>query len=266
MLRRSVLSLASFLCLSPPAIAGSAWDEVRPALFGDRQVEDGAGLIELISPYRATDDRQVPIAIKTHLPNGTTVKSATFVIDENPMPVSAAVHFDKPVSTVSVGANFRLNDPSPVHLVVEASGGKLCGAEAYVKTSGLGACASPPVRDPEEALASLGDIDIQDMTDTGNGTATQVERRARLSVMHPNHTGLQMNQITLHDILPRYIDRIAVKQGNEKLFHMEAGISLSEDPQIDFAFRLNGVADIDVGVRDTDKAEFSKSFPVQPQS
>ncbi len=266
MLRRKFLTLALLLGAAAPATAGGAWDEIRPALFGQKPIASGAGIIELVAPYRAGDDRQVPVEIRTNLPDGLTVRTATFVIDENPMPMSAAFHFDKPLEKVSVGANFRFNGPSPVHLIVEASDGTLYGVEGYVKTTGLGACASPPVRDPEEALADLGGMDLQDVTSTEAATATMVERRARLDIRHPNHTGLQMNQITLHYILPRYIDAIEVKQGGEKLFHVQAGISLSEDPAITFAYRMNGAATVDVRIRDTEKSEFTRSFQIQPQS
>jgi sulfur-oxidizing protein SoxY len=265
MLRRVFLSFAALALAPAAAMAGSAWDELRPRIFGPRPILDGTGMVELVSPYRAADDRQVPLAIKAKLREGLTVSKASLVIDENPMPLSAAFHFDKSVSEIAVGANFRFNGPSPVHLVIEASDGTLYGVESYVKTSGLGACASPPVRDPVEALADLGRMDLEDVTGRLSA-ATMIERRARLAIRHPNHTGLQMNQLTLHYVLPRYVDLIEVKQGDEMLFRLEAGISLSEDPRIDFAFRLNGASSLDIRIRDTDKAEFTKSFPLQPQS
>src|SRR5947209_10814259 len=90
---RGPLSLAGVLLSIAPALAGSAWDDIRPSAFGTRAIEDGSALIAFQAPYRAEDQRTVPIAAETAFKDGRKIKSITFIIDENPMPVAAAFRF-----------------------------------------------------------------------------------------------------------------------------------------------------------------------------
>ena len=241
------------------------WDEIKPAIFGDRAIHQGSPVnIVLTTPYRSNDDREVPVAVNAKFADGRTVRSVTIVIDENPMPVSAVVRFDDARRSFAIATNMRFNGPSPIRAVVETSDGKLYMREAYVKTSGLGACASPPVGDPKEALASLGQMELTNpLTDDENELRlTRVTQKARLAIKHPNLTGLQMDQITLQHIPARYISNIEIRQGDERLFTVESGISLSENPEIEFDYQLNGSGTIGVYARDTDGTEFRRQFPV----
>ena len=55
--------------------------------------------------------------------DGRKIKSITFIIDENPMPVAAAFRFGDNRERASLGLDIRLDQASPVCVAVEASGG-----------------------------------------------------------------------------------------------------------------------------------------------
>lgn len=220
------------------APAGEAWDELRPMIYGERAIEAAApGVLALSAPYRAADDREVPIAAEIALPEGERIAALTLVIDENPMPVSAVFDLDEPRARFSVLVNMRLDGPSPVRAVVETRSGRLLMAETMVKTRGLGACAAPPVTDPEAALASLGEMRVVPAGALAGRLAGAGAERARLEIRHPSHSGLQMDQVSLLHIPAHYVQTVEVWEGEARAFAMTGSISLSEDPEIEFSQR-----------------------------
>ncbi len=265
MFRRTVLAsaLLLFSISVNGALAGeAAWADIKPAIFGDRAILPATpGMLAMTTPYRSADDREVPVAVSASFADGRTVRAVTVVIDENPMPVSAVFRFDAPRRSVSIATHMRFDGPSPIRTIVEASDGRLYMSESYVKTSGLGACASPPVNNPEDALAWLGNMELVHRQ-APSGNMSSATRTARLKIMHPNLTGLQMDQITLQHIPARYISTIEVREGDEPVLTVESGIALSENPEIEFDYPLNGAETLSVYAKDTDGTEFRHDFPV----
>lgn len=241
-----------------PAAAGETWDGLKPMVYADRAIEDGRGIIVLDVPRRAEDDRRVPVSATASFADGRTVKSMAFILDENPMPVAANFRFDTPREKVGLGIEVRLNGQTPVRVVVEASDGKLYMAEQFVKTSGLGACAAPPVGDAVAALETLGNMSLAGLPLPAGDAFT---RKAKLEIKHPQHTGMQMNQITLLYIPARYLTEVEVRQGNEPVFTAETGFALAENPRIEFDYKVNGEDKLVVRVKDTEGAQFRKIFP-----
>lgn len=253
---------AALMAITAPLKAepGQSWPELKNILYKDAVILPAKSAITLTAPYRAEDDRFVPIDIRVQLPGGAKVKKLTFIIDENPMPVSAEFEISKPESRFFVSTKMRLNGPSPIRAIVEATDGKIYMAEKYVKTSGLGACASPPVGDPDELLNNLGRMQFSQIKADKTTRATSLYRRAHISIKHPNLTGLQMNQITLRYILARFIKKVKVRQGNQDLFTMTGSISFSENPELAFDYQLADGEKMEVTVEDTDKAVFKQTF------
>ena len=272
-MRAKTLSLALVAALvgTPAMAAGSigpssgmetnSWAELKSDVYGERPIEDAPeGLVTLDVPYRATDDRRVPVAASARFGDGRTVKSLSLIIDENPVPVSAVFEMDAPRDAFSTTVAMRLNGPSNVRAVVEASDGRLYMTHAFVKTSGLGACAAPPITGVEAALASLGQMELE-----GGSTLDRLKsaktREATLDIRHPQHSGMQMVQISLLYIPARYVDTVEAWQGDEKLFTMTGSISLSEDPSIAFPMP-EGDGDMRVRITDTEEEVFEKRFPL----
>jgi sulfur-oxidizing protein SoxY len=267
--RRVALFTVAVACvaLAGSAHAGSAWDDIRPAAFGDRAIQDGSGLLAFKAPYRAEDQRAMPLAVEAGFQDGRTVKSVTFIVDENPMPVAAAFRFADGRTRTALTVNVRLDHASPVRVVVEASDGVLYMAEKFVKASGLGVCAAPPIGDEREIARTMGQMQVADVTggDKSAGV-TRFRRSAALDIRHPQNTGMQMNQITLLYIPHRYVTSITVRQGEAKLFELEGSMTLSENPHIAFDYQVNGAGQLHVTVTDTSNATWEQAFAVGSDS
>jgi sulfur-oxidizing protein SoxY len=264
---RGALSLAGVLLSIGPALAGSAWDDVRPSAFGTRTIEDGSAFIALQSPYRAEDQRNVPLQVETAFKDGRKIKSVTFIVDENPMPVAAAFRFADNRDHAMLGIDIRLDHASPVRAVVEASDGALYMIEKFIKASGAGVCAAPPAGDPAVAAKTMGQMALTDLTgsDAAAG-ATRFHRAAELTIKHPQLTGMQMDQITLLYTPMRYVDAVEVRQGDEKLFDLEGSMTLSENPRISFDYQINGASTLKVRTKDTNETVWTKDFPAGSNS
>ncbi|MCR8548376.1 quinoprotein dehydrogenase-associated SoxYZ-like carrier [Salipiger sp. P9] len=232
-------ALAALLILTAlPAWAGEAWDSVRYQLYGDRAMLEGAGVIALDAPYRTANDARTRIAAQVAAPPGARIGKVSVVLDENPMPVSAVFTLKEPQQRFFFDTTLRINGPTPVHVVAEMSDGRLFVSEAFVKTSGQGACAAPPGTDPEAALATLGEMVL---TVTGDVPGSAAERLAGLAarlkrldvdISHPSHSGMQMDQITLLFLPMRYVERVEIQTDGGGYVEMTGSISLSENPQV----------------------------------
>ena len=65
-------------------------------------------------------------------------------------------------------------------------------------------------------------------------------------IRHPNNSGMQMDQLTRLYIPAHYIDKVEIRQGDDTIFVMEGGISLSEDPNFRFSYARTGAKTISV--------------------
>lgn len=264
-MRLASLLLSAVLAASAAHAGGYRtveWADLQAEIYGDREVLPAGAALTITAPVRATDDRRVPVEIAAETVDGSLIRSVSLIIDENPMPVSAVFEFERPHRAFRVAADMRLNGPTPVRAVIETVDGRLMMAETFVKTSGLGACAAPPVGDPEQAIASIGEMQAVEQSPIVRLGAEP--RTVRLEMSHPQHTGMQMDQITLHYILARYIEEVDVWAGDEKLFHLTGSISLSEDPAITFEVPDAGAESLRVRFKDTD-AEFERVLPLGHQ-
>lgn len=261
-----ICAAAGAVALLPAvATAQSAWDNIRPELFAQRTIHDGTGIMTLKSPFRPEDQRAVPIGVDAAFTDGRSVKAITIIIDENPSPVATVLRPGPNRAHVNVNMTFRFNRKTNVRAVVEASDGELYMAHAFVRyAGGQSACSAPPNGNPEEIAANMGKMKLSELTDAATGHSSQVQRRARLEVKHPNFTGLQMDQITLLYYPVHIIEKLEVRQGNDVVMQMENGISVSENPVIDFNFDLNGAGALKVVASDTKKQVYEHSFPVGP--
>jgi sulfur-oxidizing protein SoxY len=88
----------------------------------------------------------------------------------------------------------------------------------------------------------------------------------QLDIKHPQNTGLQMNQVTMLFIPLRFITRIEVRQGDQVIWTMDGGMTLSENPRITFDYRVNGAGWLRVRAEDTRHAVWEQSFPIGSSS
>jgi sulfur-oxidizing protein SoxY len=97
--------------LDRAGLAGSAWDDIRPSAFGRAHHRGRRAFIAFQAPYRAEDQRTVPLSAEAAFKDGRKIKSITFIIDENPMPVAAAFRFADQRDRAPLSIDIRLDQP-----------------------------------------------------------------------------------------------------------------------------------------------------------
>ena len=234
-----------------PLAESPTWDLLRDVIVGDVVPQDGGGVLALEAPYRANDAATVPVAIRQT--GDEPIRRLTLVVDENPAPVAATMEFGEAMAPLRIEARVRVDQYSNVRAIAETGSGHYMGG-AFVKASG--GCSAPATNDPAEALKTMGDMRLRHFDDPAPG-----RREAQVMIRHPNYSGLQRNQITHLFVPAHFIDYLEVRQGDELLFRLEGGISISEDPVFRFEYTDNGAPEITVEAHDTDGNVFRRALP-----
>ncbi len=243
-----------------PLTDGETWDLLREGVVGDAAIADGGGLFAVDAPYRANDAATVPIRIEQTDPEAL-IPRATVVIDENPAPVAAELTFSEAMAPIDFEMRVRINRYSNVRVIAETEAG-LSMAGRFVKASG--GCAAPASRDPEAALASMGEMKMRLFP--RDAQTSKPRREAQIMIRHPNYSGLQRDQITQRFISAHFIDHIEVWQGEDRLFTMDGGISISENPVFRFSYTDNGASALRVMATDTEGNTFERTLPKEGDS
>jgi sulfur-oxidizing protein SoxY len=259
----ALCALASLAAIAQPeapdadAVArAERWKILQEAIFSDRTVRDGAGVIELEAPPRALDAALVPVSLR--LVGNKPIKSLYLVIDNNPSPLSARITFGPKADPRSMTLRVRVDEYTLMHAIAEAADGSLYLAEKFVKAAG--GCSAPAGSSSEQALKEIGRMKLKLLGAFEAGKPVQ----AQLMIRHPNFNGMQMDQITRYYTPARFIRTTEVSYEGDRVFHLESDISISSDPVIVFGFVPQAKGKLEVVVRDTDDATFAHSFDVPP--
>lgn len=243
-----------------PLTDQGSWSDLRGDLVGAAVLKDGSDLFHVEAPYRAHDAATVPIVIAKSDPAAPRINKAMLVVDENPAPVAAEFTFGEAMSPLKMELRVRVDQYSNVRLIAETDAGSFMDGR-FVKASG--GCSAPATKDPEEALASMGAIRLKHFE---TPAMSRPRREAQIMIRHPNFSGLQRDPITHLFIGAHFIDKIDVYQGDELLFSMSGGISVSENPVFRFAYTDNGSPDLRVYAEDTEGNVFERTLAKDPQS
>ena len=258
-----VLTAISVLVLAGPVWADgedeSRWNALREMLFQDRPIHDGAEILALDAPYRAHDAAVVPISIEPAFPQTEErhIKTVTLLIDENPLPVAGRFHFTPASGRASLSTRVRVNSYTNIRAIAETSDGKLYMTKRYVKATG--GCSAPAGKDPDAALARLGKMKVRQ----SDALVLGEPNLAQLLVSHPNHTGMQMDQVTHLYVPAHFVNNIEVRFGDEPVLTVESDISLSEDPSIHFYYTPEEPGELSVKVTDSRDQVFSGTWRMQ---
>lgn len=262
-LLRAILAAVLTIAAAAPGHTSESWPGIHAEAFGARPMEDGTGIVKLTAPYRPDDVRSVPLTADVTMSDGRTILSVSFVVDENPSPVAAVFTLGEDRNRARITTNIRLDQQSDVRVVVEVSDGTFYMAQRLVKfAGGQASCSAPPVGDPHEIAANMGK-----MIFTPVGSAPNRSRqiaRARFELNHPNHTGMVLDQITLHYVPLLMVSRIEARQGDALVFEMKGSITLAQNPVVEFDYLTNGTHEIAVTAEDTSGATWSQRFPIGP--
>lgn len=243
-----------------PLTESDSWIDLRGDIVGETQIADGAAVFTVDAPYRANDAATVPILIRQTDP-AAHIRKATVVIDENPAPVAGEFTFGDAMGPLNFELRVRVNQYSNVRVLAETDDGLLMNGR-YVKASG--GCSAPASKDPQMALSTMGQMKLKLFGDDGAQMSTP-RREAQIMIRHPNYSGLQRDQITQLFISAHFIDTIEVFQGDDMLFTMTGGISISENPVFRFEYNDNGSTDLRVRATDTEGNVFENTLPKNAQ-
>ncbi len=232
------------------------WPELARMFFNDRPIAEDDAMVSFDAPARAEDAALAPMSFSARLAAGDPrrVVKLTLVIDENPVPLAAVFTLGEKAGDTRISTRVRVNSYTDVHVVAELSDGSLHMATRHVKAAG--GCSAPMVKSMDEALATLGQMKFRILPPT-----PEAPNEALLMIRHPNNSGMQMDQVTRLYTPARYVDKLAVYQGDDLVFSMAGGISISEDPNFRFTFKPNGAKEFRAEGEDTAGKRFSGAWP-----
>ena len=189
-----------------PAAGDALWQRVRASLFADRPIQEPADdIIRLRVPARAADAAVVPIAVSVgqRQSEATYVQALYIVIDQNPSPIAAVFRFTPDSGRADIETRVRIEDYTQVRAIAELNTGELFAATRFVKAAG--GCSAPAAKggDAEDRIGRMRLV-IEGEAVAGEPSA------ARLSVMHPNNSGLAMDQFTRHYTPAWYLSLIHI--------------------------------------------------------
>lgn len=233
-----------------PLQNSAAWDDLRDSVLGlSAEVPLDLTVLDLEAPVRAHEAAIVPIRL-TQPAGAPPVGAVTLVIDQNPAPVAAEYRFGPAMAPLDFEFRVRVDSYSDVRAIADVGTGDQVMAGRYVKASG--GCSAPAGKDMAAVATTMGQMRWRTDSQDGRQVGT-------LMIRHPNFSGLQRDQVTLLNIPAHFIDRLEVRQGEDLLFTLNAGISISEDPVFRFAYRSNGQP-IRVHAQDTDGNVWDRTF------
>ncbi len=238
-----------------PLTSEGSWEILADDLSDDAaQLKDGAALFTIDAPIRAEDAAMVPIHFYQTNPD-EFITSARLIIDENPAPLAADFTFSESMAPLDMETRIRVNQYSNVRLIAQTDSGEYMDGR-FVKASG--GCSAPASKDPEEAMRDLGQMRLRGFE--AAAAQSTPRRSAQIMIRHPNNSGLQRDQVTQLVVPAFFVNRVEVYQGEDQLFTMDGGISISENPTFRFAYNDNGATDFRVIATDTDGNSFENTF------
>ena len=249
----ALVLMASGACAQ--TAAESSWPDVKKLLFKNAAIVEDEAFVSLDAPARSEDAALTPIKLTIHAPAGDLrrVVKVSLVIDENPVPLAGEFTLGAKADVTEIATRVRVNAYTNMHAVAELSDGSLHMTKVYVKAAG--GCSAPATKNFE--AADIGKMKWRVVDDEKPGRADYV-----VMMRHPNNSGLQMDQVTRLYTPARYVDHLAIYQGDDLVFSVEGGISISEDPNFRFDFARTDSKTLRVDAHDIDNTHFEASWPI----
>ncbi|MGL4397182.1 MAG: quinoprotein dehydrogenase-associated SoxYZ-like carrier [Hyphomicrobium sp.] len=258
--------LAAVFAIAPSANAADAptWDQIRKEFFADRPINEAKPPVIIEAPGKAEDASLVPVTIYVSPSIGDEIKSLTVFIDNNPMPLVGRFAFGLAAGTggATISTRVRFDTFSFLRAIVETKDGSLHMATHFVQAAG--GCSSPAIKDAQLAAATAGQMHLKKIENPhkfASSRQSSAMREAQVMLRHPNYSGMQMDPVTGEFIPAKYVRELEVRRGGELVFHLDAGISLSSNPNIRFTYGSNDEEALEATAKDSDGAVFSASVP-----
>jgi len=239
-----------------PADLSPEWELLRGRIFGTRPITTGAASrVQLIAPLRAAYGAAVPVKIVSQLAQTPAlyVKRMHLLVDKNPSPLAATLELTPEVGQADFETRLRVDEYSHVRVVSELSNGELHMDSRYVKTSG--GCSAPPNRDTPELIGRT-------IFKLPGPPTMDAPTTADVTVIHPNDTGFELNNVTVMFIPSYFVRTIAVSYAGRKIFDADLDFSISENPTWRFNFVPHGPGELRAEVSDSKEHHFTGSLKV----
>lgn len=246
-----------------PMVASETWDVLRPDVTDQTEFLDGESLMFFQAPNSAYDAGAVPISIRQKRNSGERITGLSIIVDENPAPLVANFELGPLIGDLYLETRVRYDQPSNVRVIAQTDADKTYMIGRFVQAAG--GCVTVVGGDPLAALKTIGEIRLRQFDAKGgmSGQSSGNVRKAQLMIRHPNFTGMQQMPGSDEFIEPRFIDNVEVRLGDEVLFRMTGGFSISEDPSFRFSYVDNGAQQLTVRATDTSGAIFQRSFGLE---
>jgi len=225
------------------------WEKLQAQLFPQRRPVQGQARVQLFVPLRAAYGASVPVKVVAQLPQRPelAVKRLMLFVDQNPSPLAATIDFTVDAGQADLETRLRVDTYSHVRVVAELTNGELHTDSRFVKTSG--GCSAPPNLDHPELIGKT----ILKLPQGLNMNAPTV---ADVTVIHPNDTGFELNQVTVMTIPSHFVRTIAVSYADRKIFDADLDFSLSENPTLRFNFVPHAPGELRAEVTDSKEGHF----------
>lgn len=235
-------------------IEADLWPALQKDIFGAKVPAENAAVVTIEAPPRADDAALVPVTVRIPADAAQRVVKMTLIVDKNPAPVVAEFAYGPAAGQGErvLSTRVRVDMYSNVRAIVETDDGVLHMATKFVKAAG--GCSAPALKDTDAALADAGRMIVRTL-ETADVTAGL--RQGQLMIKHPQYSGLQLNQATGFYIPARFVREIDVKRGDDLVFKMTGGISISEDPNFRFTYAAGSDETLDVTATDTEGKVFT---------
>jgi sulfur-oxidizing protein SoxY len=232
------------------------WDRLRSRLFQVRPITTVGAQIELIAPLRAAYGASVPVKVVSRIPQSATlyVRRLYLVVDKNPSMLAAVLELTPEVGQADFETRLRVDEYSHVRVISELSNGELHMDSRYVKTSG--GCSAPPNRSAPHLIGKT-------VLKLPAGVTMNAPTLADVTVLHPNDTGFELNNVTVMYIPPHFVRSIKVSYAERKVFDAELDFSVSENPTLRFNFVPHGAGTLRAEVEDSKEGRFVGELPVR---
>jgi sulfur-oxidizing protein SoxY len=236
------------------------WEKLRDKLYGSRAIEHSdASALQLVIPLRAAYGASVPVKFITRVSQTQDryLKQLRFIVDKNPSAIAATLNLTPELGQANFETRLRVDEYSHVRAIGEFNDGSLHMASRFVKVSG--GCSAPPNR---ETMHLMGRTTFRLPEGLQRGQPTPVD----LTVMHPNDTGFELNNITVMFIPPHFVRRIKVNYGDKLLFDADQDFSVAENPSWRFMFAPRESGVLTAEVEDSKEQRFSGRFDPAAQA
>jgi sulfur-oxidizing protein SoxY len=235
------------------------WDALRGKLFGRDNIvaahQTPQPLVQLIVPLRAAYGASVPVKIVSLLPQTAEryVRRLTLLVDKNPSPIAAQLQITPAMGQANLETRLRVDEYSHIRVVSEWSSGELHMDSRYVKVSG--GCSAPPNRDQLNLIGKT-------VFRLPDGVKPNAPTPADVTVVHPNDTGFELNNVTVMFIPPHFVRTLKVSYGGQRLFDADLDFSISENPSFRFNFLAHAPGELLAEVEDSKDGRFQGRLPV----